>query len=441
MMNTESIAQILLDHVAQNNLQADIIIDQGQSLSLKSSQGELSEQKVSASRKIGLRLFDNDRVGIAYTEAADEEALHRLVRQAMDNAQFARSEPQALTEPLSKIPESNIDLCPSDTVTTTQKIQAVLELEAVALAKPDIRRVPYNGISDQLARRDIYNSAGLHLSRQSRGVSAFVAPLATRDDDNAMFAGLSVARTFNDLDLNAIVESSTEEARALLDSQKINSGKYDVIFSPDEQSQLFDVFSMVFSAKAAKDGTNPWRDKVGQTVAVKSLQLSDNPHLNGMGYALFDDEGTVTQPQPLIVAGELTTMLHNQATAQYFNTRSTGHAARSPMGNAGISVHQWHLQGEQGGDKTLQEGEYLEITDLQGLHSGANPIAGTFSFGASGYLCKNGERLHSVRGITVAGNFYDLLQQIETVGENEKWNSSHSSLMAPVRFGSLSVSA
>ena len=30
-------------------------------------------------------------------------------------------------------------------------------------------------------------------------------------------------------------------------------------------------------------------------------------------------------------------------------------------------------------------GQWLEITDLTGLHSGANPISGEFSFGASDF--------------------------------------------------------
>ena len=55
-------------------------------------------------------------------------------------------------------------------------------------------------------------------------------------------------------------------------------------------------------------------------------------------------------------------------------------------------------------------GQWLEITDLTGLHSGANPISGEFSFGASGFLHDGSNRVQPVRGITVAGNFYTMLQ-------------------------------
>ena len=43
-------------------------------------------------------------------------------------------------------------------------------------------------------------------------------------------------------------------------------------------------------------------------------------------------------------------------------------------------------------------------------------MSGDFSFGASGFLCRNGERVAPVRGITVAGNFYRLPRELEAVG-------------------------
>ena len=73
------------------------------------------------------------------------------------------------------------------------------------------------------------------------------------------------------------------------------------------------------------------------------------------------------------------------------------------------------------GSDTLEEmmaqmGNGLVITDLMGLHSGADPISGDFSLLAKGYRVINGCRDHAVEQITVAGNFYELLKQIRNVG-------------------------
>ena len=80
------------------------------------------------------------------------------------------------------------------------------------------------------------------------------------------------------------------------------------------------------------------------------------------------------------------------------------------------------------------------MTDLSGLHSGANAISGDFSFGASGFLCRDGVRQQALRGITVAGNFYKMLNQISCIGDTQHWNWQKSSLMAPIRFAEMAVS-
>ncbi|EAT12842.1 TldD/PmbA family protein [Bermanella marisrubri] len=440
MMNVKQIADYVLQSLPKNKVRADLIIDQGKSLSLKANQGEISEQKVSASKKIGLRVFVGDKVGIAYTEASDEAALDRMVKQAQDNAMFAKDEPQALSQPSTQ-PKPIIDLCPKDTSSTEQKINDLLQLEAKTLQQKDIRRVPYNGINQSWFERSIFNTEGLALSQEQQQFSAYVAPIATKGDDNAMNMAVTVGRRYQDLQLDKIVSVACTGAQSLLASKPIKGGHYDVIFRPDEQANLFKVFSMVFSAKAAKDGTNPWLDDVGKQVASAELNIMDDPHLDGMGYQLFDDEGVVTKAMSLIEHGVLQGFIHNQATAHYFNAQSTGHAQRSPTSNAGVGIHQWHIKPGAANRDELLQGEYLEIMDLEGLHSGANPIAGTFSFGASGYLCRDGERLHAVRGITVAGNFYDLLKQIIAISDTTIWSSSQDSLMAPVRFSNVSVSA
>ena len=63
-------------------------------------------------------------------------------------------------------------------------------------------------------------------------------------------------------------------------------------------------------------------------------------------------------------------------------------------------------------------GRALLITDLMGLHSGANAVSGDFSLGAKGYLIENGRVQRAVNQITIAGNFFDLLKHILAVGDD-----------------------
>ena len=57
-----------------------------------------------------------------------------------------------------------------------------------------------------------------------------------------------------------------------------------------------------------------------------------------------------------------------------------------------------------------EAGDGLYVTDVAGLHSGVNPVSGTFSVGASGRLIEDGELGAPVREITIASDLVSMLQ-------------------------------
>jgi len=58
------------------------------------------------------------------------------------------------------------------------------------------------------------------------------------------------------------------------------------------------------------------------------------------------------------------------------------------------------------------------ITEVSGLHAGANAVSGDFSLIAQGYTVKDGKKDRPVDRITVAGNFFQLLRNIRAVGSD-----------------------
>jgi len=103
-------------------------------------------------------------------------------------------------------------------------------------------------------------------------------------------------------------------------------------------------------------------------------------------------------------------------------------------------LHQLEISAGEATSTDLLAGKYLLLTDLTGLHSGANAISGDFSFGASGYLCQDGGRVQPVRGITVAGNFYEMLGKVSLIGKDQYWNWEKSARMPHVRFADIAIS-
>ena len=435
-------ANQVIDLVKAAGASGDLIIDQGESLSLKASDGELEEYKVSSSQIFGLRVIKDGKVGTAYSEAADSDALSSLVEQALTNASFTAIEvhENILSNEVT-LKTDDLVLCPAEEVSIDEKVNFALRMESDLAAKDKVKNVPYNGVQDNTTQRHIFSSAGLNAYSKSRMCAAYAYALIEQGDKNAMEGIGQAARLFTALDANDIVEKAYTHTLNILDGSPVPSGHYDVIFDEEVQASLFGVFTLMFSGKSAKDGVNPMREKLGDSIADARLNLTDQPlSTEGFGYQLFDAEGTATQSTPLIVNGTLNTLIHNSATASFFDMQTTGHAARGPKSTMGVGLHQLEIAAGQDSQTDLFSGKYLMLTDLTGMHSGANAISGDFSFGASGFLYEDGQLRQPVRGVTVAANFYEMLNKIALIGDKQFWNWEKSALMPHLRFTNLAIS-
>jgi PmbA protein len=100
----------------------------------------------------------------------------------------------------------------------------------------------------------------------------------------------------------------------------------------------------------------------------------------------------------------------------------------------------------EGGDRDLagmltQAGDGLYVTEVAGLHSGVNPVSGTFSVGATGLLVENGEIGRPVREITIASDLVSMLKAVRSVGSETRWVPFGGSVRAaPVLVGEMAVS-
>jgi PmbA protein len=76
-------------------------------------------------------------------------------------------------------------------------------------------------------------------------------------------------------------------------------------------------------------------------------------------------------------------------------------------------------------------GEGLYVTDVAGLHSGVNPVSGTFSVGASGRLIEGGALGRPVREVTIASDLVSMLTAVREVGSEARWVPFGGSVKAP----------
>jgi len=145
----------------------------------------------------------------------------------------------------------------------------------------------------------------------------------------------------------------------------------------------------------------------GRTEGVRKIVSMSGVGGDGPASAPFDGEGTPRRRTPLVETGRLTTYLHDSYTARRAGNgqASTGNASRAGYRSA-PSVSTSNLviaEGESAADELIAAaGDGVYVTDVAGLHSGVNPVSGTFSVGASGRLIESGALAAPVSEFTIA---------------------------------------
>ncbi|MBU2896734.1 TldD/PmbA family protein [Vibrio hepatarius] len=431
----------VLAEAKRQDAEADVIVSRNSSFSLKANQGQLDEYKVSSSQVLGVRVVKDARVATSYSESLEQTSLDLMLTNALESARFSKQdEHQTIACINSHIQSDAAEIAQPDTASVDDKIQLAVSLEQGLIEKSDGVSSPYNGYSDGEAQLIIANTQGSLCQHFERSFNCYAYALLEKDGKQAMAGKMSVGRRFTDLSPAMCVDEGYNLARELLDGSPIATGKYSAVFSINALSSLFGAFGGAFSGISAVKGVTPLADKLGQSIASNLISLTDVAYMpNGMSIASFDSEGFATQDNVLIANGELKTLLHNSHSASYLGVVSTASAARGAKSSLDVSANHKMIALGHSSTSEVQAGEYLELVELQGIHSGADVVSGDFSFGASGFLCRDGQRIQPVRGITVAGNFYKMLQEVDAVGSTQDINDSRTFFAPEIRFSRLSI--
>ena len=295
------------------------------------------------------------------------------------------------------------------------------ELERLTLAQdPRVAQVEYCAVFSESDERAIVNSRGLNVSVKGNLVGGYASVVA-RDGDRVN-TGFKVFVTMDpdDIDLEKVARMAAREALDGLDAVQAASGGYRVLLRSDVAARLLSTFAGVFSAENAQRGLSRLKGREGEAIAAGCVTLLDDPHRPGSPASTpFDGEGVATAPKAVIEEGRLNTLLHNLKTAHKQGVRTTANASRPGYAaQVGVAPTNFYFKPTQDSFDAMLEklGDGLLITDLQGMHAGANPITGDFSLAAKGFRVRDGRRAEAVAQITVAGNFYELLNAVEAVG-------------------------
>ncbi|MCL2189332.1 MAG: TldD/PmbA family protein [Defluviitaleaceae bacterium] len=400
------------------------------SFSVRVLNGEISEYKNTSLEGVGFRGTFNGKMGYAYTEKMAPELINPLLDNAAANAGIIEEEEvEKLYKGDESYPTVNSYNEALNNIDAAQKIEWALEMEKYAKSlDPRVKMADYCTVANSEGAMSIANSHGLDLAQKQNMAMAYI--IARVEENGVTKSGYEYwnGRDFADFCYKTLAEKAVKKALSYLGASSMESGDLPVVFDNSSTKDLFGVFSGVFMAENGQKGFSMLnKDRLGEVVAAPHIVLRDDGVCDkSLGSMAFDAEGVATQQKAVIENGVLKTLLYNLKSAAKDGVKSTGNASKAGFGGAiGTSVNNLYLQPSETSFqdliKPVEKG--VLITEMAGLHSGANAVSGDFSFSADGFLIENGAITRPIEQITVAGNFYELLKNIETVGSDLRFHS------------------
>ena len=382
---------------------------------------EISVFSTSTQTGASFRCIHEGKIGSAATEEFTAEEAERIVDTAMENAHYTENTESAFIHCAGDAYETPEPfLAPEPSAAELQKLALSIQESAYGCDS----RVADGSESETAFLRSsvsLSNSKGLDLSRSRSYCVAICAPSVKEDGELYDSAEIRTG-AYADLEPQAIAAKAVQDAVDTIGADTVDSGRYHLIFSGKMAATLLSTFFSAFSGEDAQRGLSLLGGKEGEMVAAPMVTITDNPFLSGSVIQVpFDGEGVATRCKNVIENGRLVTLLHNLATASKAGIASTGNGSRPGYASA-VTVAPYNFYMEKGGagsrDDILREaGEGIYITQLNGLHAGANPITGDFSLSSAGFLVEGGKLSQPVKNFTISGNFYELLKSISLVGD------------------------
>jgi PmbA protein len=400
--------------------EAEVFLVSSRSTPIQFEANELKQIQTKERSSIALRIFREGRIGFAAASGGDSG--EALVDMAVDTSQFGG--PANFQFPSSR---SFSEVRISDSGLQEMAIGKMVELGKALIDKtrahtPDI-------LCDvQIARGtssvSLVNSQGGQGKYDRTFFSLSVEGVLVRDTDILFVGdGESSCRIFDDV--NDLADKVIWQLEMAKRKAAVSTGLLPVIFTPNGMaSALMSPLMLAFSGKAVVEGTSPLKDKLGEQVFDRKLNLRDDATVAySVGSYPFDDEGVPGQRLPLITNGVVANFLYDLQTAALVGTRSTGNGQRPGGGFPSPAISSLILES---GDvsfeamvKDMKEG--LVVEQVMGAEQG-NLLAGDFGGNILlGYKVENGEMAGRVKDTMIAGNVYQVLKELRGIGLESRW--------------------
>ena len=401
--------------------------------------GELERIRVVENAGCGIRVLVDGCWGFTSTSNISSEALKESLSQAVSAARI-----------LARIKKNKVKgLIESKMITGTfrtaansgdnnlsdisigQKVQVTKEAEKEARRNRAVKTASCT-YRDTLDHKVIINSDGADIEIYDSKPEFSVTAIARKASQSVTaHEGVGVTGGWDDLfkKKSHLEYSRVASARAakLLNARHVGGKKTTVILDPAMVGLLsHEAVGHTVEADFVLSGSVV-KDKIGTKVASDLVTLVDSGRseiaTNAGGTIIVDDEGVVAGRTAIIEKGMLRSFLHDRESAMIFGAASTGNARAFQYSDEPL-IRMRNTYIEPGDDKLndmIRETKHGYI--IKGARNGQADANGEFMFGAEEvHWIENGEVKELLRGASISGNAFEVLQSVDMVGNEFQYD-------------------
>ena len=422
-MTLESAVSLLAETARKSGADGwDLAASSSSSEGVSVAAGRVDRLELQSEAGIGVRVFRDGRPGYASTGRLTRPAIERMFRDAWDHTWLADGLKLELPVPEEPAYRESGLYDPAVEDLDLGRMEAfALELDRrVRSLSSEIAEIPDLDAGKGVSESIFLNSNGVAFSRRSSSVGAGLGDVFERAGQTKMGVGQLSRRGPEALDAGYLAEEAVRRGSGLLGARPVEGGEWPVLLDRRVATRLVSLYASAFFARKVQNGQSRMAGKMGTAVASELFTLRDDPHRDGLfGSRAFDDEGVPTRGTAVVEGGRLVSWLYNLESAARDGVRSTGNGSRGLSGPAGTSFHNMIVDA---GTTTREEmlklrPRMLLVTKLEG-GTGCSALSGELSIGAQGFLVEGGEIVRPVDQITVSGDGFRMLRDVEAVGDS-----------------------
>jgi PmbA protein len=403
----------------QETEQAEVFEIQSEATKIGFDANKLKSFEVEETQGIAARVVADGRLGFA--ASSDITALDQLKENVLASAQLGDKVPLHFPEP-QRGPSVEVYSPELATLPPSRLIEMGKEMVDTILQADEEANVSID-LTRRVRMTTIRNSAGAEVAVRKAPFSIMLEVERVRGDDVVTLFEYFSTATLDD-GYRAFVGRVAEKLRLARRLATLSSGQMPVLFSPTGAPVLGLPLIHGLNGKNVYRGISPMAGREEEQLFDEKLTVVDDPTLDGRpGSSSHDDEGVPGRRNTLVDQGRLTGYIYDLKTAALARTEPTGNGKRSLFSPPSPSFSNMIVgNGETPvGDIIAGVDRGLLVETPLGLGQG-NVISGAFSNSLSlAFKIERGEIVGRVKDISVAGNIYQDLRQIEALSLESEW--------------------